>query len=90
MALEKPALHSVWKNDQGDAFIILGVFDPAEDDEMEEDDYRPGYYLVTFVHYDERNEVDAFGEEFDNEQWTALVKSLDLKESGVEPGDYAI
>ncbi|MGO4814297.1 hypothetical protein AB4156_32805 [Cupriavidus sp. 2MCAB6] len=89
MALEKPALHSVWQNDQGDAFIVLDVFDPAEDG-MGDDDYLPGYYLVTFVDYDERNEADIAGEEFDNEQWSALVKSLDLKQSGVEPGDYAI
>ncbi|MDF3883149.1 hypothetical protein [Cupriavidus basilensis] len=90
MALEKPALHSVWENDQGDKLIVLDVFDPAEDDEMGEDDYLPGYYRVTFVDYDERNEAAPFGEEFDNEQWMALVKSLDLKQSGVEPGDYAI
>jgi hypothetical protein len=56
MAVECPQQYSVWENDKGGKIFVEDVF---IDDEL---------FFVTVVPYAHRNDMDAIGDEIDNEQ----------------------
>lgn len=90
MSAEKPVLHSVWRSVQDEKIIVTSVHDPDEDELMNEGHYLPGYFVVTFVDYDDRFDACAMADEFDNEEWAALLAEEGFVQVGVEPGEYAV
>ncbi|MGF6641596.1 hypothetical protein [Paraburkholderia sp. MM6662-R1] len=95
MAIERPPLHSVWENAEGDKYFVEDVSEPLSEKEIandpdiktaaEADDARASF-LVTYVPYDDRGDEGAIGYEADHEEWADFVKENVLKQIGIELG----
>ena len=73
MAVECPQQYSVWENDKGGKIFVEDVF---IDDDL---------FFVTVGPYAHRNDMDAIGDDLDNERWADLIHVDGIRQTGIEP-----
>ncbi|MEI7294406.1 hypothetical protein WCQ02_19880 [Paraburkholderia tropica] len=75
MAVKCPPRYSVWENDKGGKIFV--------EDAIEVD----GTFFVTIVPYADRNDIDVWADEVDDEQWAELIETDGIRQTGIEPPD---
>jgi hypothetical protein len=85
MSVKCPKQYSIWENDDGEKIFVEDVFDEATDPEANLEENDEPQFLVTVVPYADRNDTGAVGKELDAEEWSALIETDGIRQTGIEP-----
>lgn len=69
--IERPPLHSVWENDNGEEYFVEDVSEP--------DDDEPDFFSVSYVPLKDKDNMGAVGFEADNDEWAEFVAANRLR-----------